>query len=65
MNESWFNQFVKSAITELKHKGKTYVYNYEQRDEVLKKVKGAVAVYDEKYGCYWITLNKKGGNKSV
>jgi len=59
MEDSWFNAFIKSALSELKHKGKTFVYTYVQRDELLKRVPGSVATYDEKYGCYWITLERK------
>ena len=58
MNDSWFNAFMKSASTELKHKGKTYVYTYDQRDFLLKKFPKAVSTYDDKYGCYWITLER-------
>ena len=63
MNESYFHSFVKTAITELKHKGKTFAYSYEQRDEILKKVKNSVATYDSKNGCYWITLEKENKKK--
>lgn len=58
MDDSWYRGFIKQAIAELKRKGKTFVYTYEQRDEVLKNVKGSVAKYDERYGCYWIILER-------
>lgn len=56
MDDSWFRGFIKTAVSELRRKGKTFAYTYEQRDEILKIVKGSKATYDDRYGCYWITL---------
>ena len=59
MDSTWYKAFIKEAITELKRKGKTFVYTYEQKDEILSKVKGVKAIYDNRYGCYWLTLTKE------
>ena len=63
MEDSWYKSFVKQAIHDLKRKKKTFVYTFEQKEEVLRAVKGSEASYDSNYGCYWITLTEEVKNE--